>query len=398
VNTSHKILFIESGTSGGGSFESLYQHLQVINKNNLRPVVVYLNDNRFVEKVKSLSIPVYILTDYIYSNHAPRYIRELLRQIAFQIEKYAPVCYLEFAKIAHAPLVRELERLIKKEHVDIIHLNDQPNRDLFGIFAAEKTKVICISHLRSMRSLGFESRRADYANKIVSLYLANSKATKEYWEEKGIDPSKTRVLYNYISNTPIKSIDIRQALDIKAHANPILGCVSNLHTGKGHSFLLKAFNKFVKSHCDAVLLLVGDGPLKEKLVKQARELELQDSVLFVGYKKQVLDIISGLDLLVVPSRSEGFGRVILEAMQVQTPVVATRCGGIPEIVEHEFNGLLVEYGNEKELSKAMIRLIEEEHLRLKVIENAYQTISEQFDVEHYKSELKTIYGSLIDIT
>jgi glycosyltransferase involved in cell wall biosynthesis len=141
-------------------------------------------------------------------------------------------------------------------------------------------------------------------------------------------------------------------------------------------------------------MIVGDGPLKAELVNQARELSIQDSVLFVGYQTMAREIIANFDLLVVPSKSEGFGRTILEAMQAKTPVVATKSGGIPEIVEHEYNGILVDYGNENELRNAMIRLLEDEHLRSKLIQNGYRTVRNRFELKRYASELEMIYMSV----
>ena len=69
MNNKYNILYIESGTSGGGSFESLYQCLKGINRRRFRPVVVYLNNNLYIERVKALGTPVYLLTDRLYSNH-----------------------------------------------------------------------------------------------------------------------------------------------------------------------------------------------------------------------------------------------------------------------------------------------------------------------------------------
>jgi glycosyltransferase involved in cell wall biosynthesis len=81
-------------------------------------------------------------------------------------------------------------------------------------------------------------------------------------------------------------------------------------------------------------------------------------------------------------------------MQAKTPVVATKSGGIPEIVEHEYNGILVDYGDERELSNAMRRLLADTHLRSKLIKNGYRTVRGQFDLKRYASELEMIYMSV----
>lgn len=391
----YNVLFVESGTSGGGSFESLYQHLCIINRQRFRPVVVYLNENRFVEPVGELGIPVYVLTDWLYSKHTPCHIGLLLRQVGFRIEKHLPACRLGFARLVHIPLVRALERIVRKEKVDILHLNDHVTRDLFGLFVAERTEVACISHLRSRPSANLDRRRLAYANRVVSAYIANSKMTRRRWEEAGVDISKSWLVYNGIPSLDIKPLDIRQTWNIDDRVNTIIGCVANLNAAKGHTFLLQTFAQFFKSRPNAILLLVGHGPLKSKLIRFALELGIQDSVLFAGYQTRAKEIVAGLDLLVVPSKSETFGRVLLEAMQVGTPVVATNSGGIPEVVTHEYNGLLVNYGDEEALSQAMERVLTDRQLRSKLVENGYRTVRERFSIERYASGIERIYESVL---
>lgn len=147
------VLFVESGGSGGGSFESLYQHMHVVARDRIRPVVVYLNDNRFVSRVRDLDIPVYVLKDRLYSAHAPRLKRWLaikLREAAMRLERYLPGAYLQAVWWLHRPFVTPRPKSSRNEQIDIVHLNDDVARDLFGLFAAEKTGIPCVSHMRSL--------------------------------------------------------------------------------------------------------------------------------------------------------------------------------------------------------------------------------------------------------
>jgi glycosyltransferase involved in cell wall biosynthesis len=388
------ILFIESGTSGGGSFQSLYEHLRVINRQLFHPVVVYLNDNRYIEPVKALGIPVYLLSDWLYSNQNLSCIHRMLHKMMALIEKYIPMFYITFLQLTHKPLLASLCRIICKEKIDIMHLNVQINRDFFGLFVSVKTKLPCISHLRSMRSGGFDRYRAAYANRAVSMFIANSKSTKQHWRELGIDVDKTRVVYNAINKEQIKPINIRRTWKIKKSVRFIIGCVGIFADGKGHGFLLQTFAKFVKVRSDIILLLIGDGPEREKLVQQSIKLGIHDLVVFTGYSEHALNIIADLDLLVLPSQTEAFGRVLLEAMQAKTAIVATDTGGIPEIVEHDYNGLLVSYGDEEGLQKAMDRILTDKELCNRLIENARQTVN-RFSMVNYAADLECIYRDVM---
>lgn len=392
----HKILFVESGTWGGGSFESLYHHLCIINKQHFQPVVVYLSENRFIEPVKDLSIPVYIIRDWVYSKQVPRIIRGLLGRLDMMVDKWFPSYYQNFHNLIHFPLINQLRNIIVNEEIDIIHLNDQTNRDLFGLLAAEKTGIYCISHLRSMRSGYFDHNRALYANQIVHQYIANSEATKEHWQDHGISPMKTAVVYNAIPSLEVKPLDIRQHWKIDNSIRYIIGCVGNLNSGKGHDFLLSAFAEFInQGDGDILLFMVGDGPLKNKLIHQSQHLNIMNRIVFTGYDPRAHAIIADLDLLILPSKSETFGRVLLEAMQVGTPVIATNTGGIPEIIKHEINGLLVNYGDNEKLISEITKGLFDHQLRKKMIKNGYITIQTKFRLSRYASAIEEIYNSVL---
>lgn len=387
------ILIIESGSSGGGSFIGLYQQLLFIKRDRFRPVVVFLNNNSFVEAVKSLGIPVYVLTDRLYSKHYSSLIQCTLLKIASVIEKYTPNRYLPFLKIVHKPVIVLLEQIVHEEEINIIHMNVQINRDLFGLFVAEKTKVACISYLRSTRSRGFDRYRAEYANRIVSMFIANSKNTKQYWCRMGLDSNKIKVVYNTIVGNQGKPSKTYKTWKIEKNLQFVIGCVATFSRGKGHEFLLKAFARLKEIRSDAVLLLVGDGPLRDEVAQQALKLSISEFVIFTGYIVNAKDIIASLDLLVLPSQTEAFGRVLLEAMQAEVPVVATNVGGVPELVQHEYNGLLVDYGDEEGFQKAIERVMTDGNFRSKLIENGLKTV-ERYSIEKYISEIESIYETI----
>jgi glycosyltransferase involved in cell wall biosynthesis len=101
---------------------------------------------------------------------------------------------------------------------------------------------------------------------------------------------------------------------------------------------------------------------------------------------------------VLPSKKEGFGRVLLEAMGTGTPVIATRIGGMPEIVEHGINGLLVDYGDIEALKKSIIEILEDKLLRKKLIQGGYEVMNSKFRVETYQEKLENVYDTLLGVT
>lgn len=394
---SHKcnILYIESGTSGGGSFQSLYQHLRVINKNNFHPVVVYLNNNRYIESVKSLGITVHLLSDWLYKKKIATYRELILHRLTGLFEKYIPIFYLPFFRAAHKPLLHSLKQIVLKEKIHLIHLNTQIKRDIFGVIAAEQLKLPCISHLRSMRSGSFDKYSAEFVNQHVSQFIANSNMTKQYWKDKGIDGEKIKVVYNAINEEPIQPEDIRKKWGIDETIQYIIGCVGTFTEGKGQGFLLDTFARLLKNRSDVSLLLVGDGQLRDTLYQRTLDLGISKHVIFTGYLSKVDGVIAGCDVLVLPSQTESFGRVLLEAMMAGTPIIATNTGGVPEIIDHEQNGLLVTYDDEEGLMMAVEQILSDENLCTKLIENGYQTLR-RFGMDRYESDLAHIYTTVID--
>jgi glycosyltransferase involved in cell wall biosynthesis len=100
---------------------------------------------------------------------------------------------------------------------------------------------------------------------------------------------------------------------------------------------------------------------------------------------------------VLPSSEEGFGRVLLEAMDVGVAVVGTKVGGIPEVIEHGTNGLLVDCGDSDDLKRSIIEILEDKLLRKKLIQGGYETINSKFRVETYQEKLENVYDNILDM-
>ena len=118
---------------------------------------------------------------------------------------------------------------------------------------------------------------------------------------------------------------------------------------------------------------------------------------FLGYRRNPQAFIRKADLLVLPSSEEGFGRVLLEAMDIGTPVIGTRIGGIPEVIEHGVNGLLVDYGDIEALKRSIIKILKDEQVGKKIVKGGYETINSKFRVETYQEKLENIYDSFLGI-
>jgi glycosyltransferase involved in cell wall biosynthesis len=195
----------------------------------------------------------------------------------------------------------------------------------------------------------------------------------------GIDPEKVSVVYGGTGDVSTEKEDFD-------FDGTIITFIGNLVKQKGVDVLLEAF----KDVPDAKLVIVGDGKEGPALKKLAKD---QEDVYFVGYREDLASVFEKTRLLVLPSRSEGFGLVLLEAMKAGVPVVASRVGGIAEVVEDSRNGILVEPENPKQLADAITMVLEDEELRENLIRNGHET-SEKFSWRSMSSAIDKIYEEL----
>jgi len=394
------ILFVESGSCGGGSFESLYQHMKVLNRNRFRPIIVCLNPSKYLKLWRTLRIEVHLIQDNLYSLASRSFLTPLFKLFYAIFVRFFPYLFLRYLSLLHRPLIKEIKKIISEEGIELLVLNDQVFRDLFGVLVADQCGVRCVSHLRSMRSKGFNRSLACFANSRVELFVANSQHCKKHWCDFGLDEKKVIVVYNPVAEVP-SDLEmggaIRDRFSIPTRFECILGCVANFEKAKGHRFLLESFKKLFDQHQNYFLLLVGHGPRMREVRHYVAKLGLSGAVKFIGYQDQVYDIIAALDALIVPSKSEAFGRTILEAMQVRTAVIATDVGGIPELITNNFNGLLVNYGATAGMVDAILRLTNEPELQARLVRNAYERLGEDLAGDRYAIEMERIYARILSL-
>ncbi|MBT9587400.1 glycosyltransferase family 4 protein [bacterium] len=137
----------------------------------------------------------------------------------------------------------------------------------------------------------------------------------------------------------------------------LVGTVLRLVPVKGIFDLLEAFKIVQQSRPDAFLAIAGDGPLRQELIERAAQLGITQDVRFVGHVDPVSPFLQTLDLFVLPSHNEGMGRAVVEAMACRLPVVATRIGGLPDLVQEGDNGFLVSPRNPQDLASGILRAL-----------------------------------------
>lgn len=303
--------------------------------------------------------------------------------------------------------VSRVKKLLKKYDPDIVHAHGQragliarsAARGLpIKIVYTEHTRtaqfkltnpVLDWAHLRTMRILDRWTDMNIAVSQAVANFLIESRVTK---------PNKIRVIYNGIEPIPKEHIDAATLDIVNQHSlrsrDVIIGTIGSLNLQKDTATLIKAMPRILKKIPQARLVLVGGGPLKSKLEKLATKLKISDRIVFTGTLKNISSILQVFTVFILPSKSEAFGISILEAMRASVPIIATRVGGIPEVVTNNKNGLLIEPGNPKLLASTAIRLLNDRRLCQKLVRGGKEVVK-RFSIKRMINETAELYKELI---
>ena len=235
---------------------------------------------------------------------------------------------------------------------------------LAAVLAARRQCIPVIWHLRELfDDLGGELKAPAVMKPLVRMLFAglpqqvitNSKAVAK--NLLGMRSEQAVVIYNAVDDSyfdfAMSREEARAKLGLETEGT-IIGVPGTLRARKGHGFFFKAASQLCLEIPDIYLAISGGGDeaYREQIEKQVLELGLNRQVIFLGPLDGLEVFFRACDVVCVPSEAESFGRVVVEAMAIGTPVVATKVGGIPEVLEHDTNGLLVSYGDIAGMAKA----------------------------------------------
>ena len=317
-----------------------------------------------------------------------------------------PVFEVPMSGHSYAPAVNAITKLLKKYDPDILHTHGQ-RAGLIGRLAARglpikrvhtehtytrqfrlQNPVLHLSHLRAMRVLDRWTDKVIAVSRAVRQFLIEAKIAK---------PDKIVVIYNGITplTHKITDKDIRAFKDKFEIADDdiVIGTIGSFNIQKDTATLIKATERMVKKWPKIKLVLVGRGPLKYKLERLVKKLKLEDRVVFTGSLANVLPALKTFRIFVLPSLSEAFGITLLEAMKAEVPIVATKVGGIPEIITHNHNGLLVEPKDPKNLAATLMKLLNDRKLQRKLTNNHAKTV-EKFSADEMIRQTEQVYINL----
>jgi len=310
-------------------------------------------------------------------------------EIGKEIEElgFEVVCLNKLKHRLDWTIVKDIYRCIKQHDIKVV-FSYQYHANLYGRIAAHLARVPCIiASVHNVYTIDKKIHR-----RIINKYLAGwtdrivavSKAVKDdVLKYDGIIGSKVEIIYNGVDLSKFLDTDgsaVRNEFRLPLNA-PVIGTVGRLTLQKGQRYLLEAFSQLRGKFPGLVLLVVGDGPLKNELKNYAETLGIQKSVIFTGSRRDVPSLLAAMDIFVLPSLWEGLSISLIESMAAGKPVLTTDIAPIREVVNTDKVGILVPPKDSKTLADAIEILLKNKDLAERLGMAARERVFSTFNIK-----------------
>ncbi len=300
-----------------------------------------------------------------------------------------------------------LVKIFREERPHIVHTHTS-KAGVLGRWAACLAKIPVIIHTphghvfwgyfnkwKTSFYIFLERLTAHITDKIITLTEQEKKDHLRFKiasEDKFL-PVHSGVDLDKFFNVSIDSAEMKRNLGIPGNAF-VVGTAGRLISIKGHRYLIEAAKEIVATKPDINFLFLGDGELQEELEKMASELSIRKNVRFLGWRPDVAEVISIFDIFVLPSLNEGMGKVLVEAMALGKPIVASNVGGIPDLIIQGENGLLVPVADPKALASGIEFLLKNPKKRKEMGEKG-KKIAINYGLDSMVQKIDQLYLELL---
>lgn len=295
----------------------------------------------------------------------------------------------------------KLYRLLRRERIDVLH-SHMFGSNLWGSILGRAARVPVV--IAEEHSWSYEGRplrrlldRHVIARRVDRMIAVSREDERRMIAVEKIPADRIVLVPNGVTTEHSRATgehDVRAELGIAAEA-PVIGIVGGLRAVKSHSLLVRAAATLAGRHPGLKALIVGDGPEREALEALIGELRLRETVLMLGSRTDVPDVLRALDVAVLCSESEGTPISVLEYMAAGLPTVATAVGGVPDLVQDGVHGLLVPPGDAQALASAISTLLDDPAGASEMGRLARERQQAQFSVTHMIERLEELYTELL---
>jgi len=326
---------------------------------------------------------------------------EKLRGSAVNVREFHPSGGLDSAAGLYE-LIR-LARYLRREKFDVVHTHDLWS-NLMGVPAARLAGVHAI--VSSRRDLAhfdwYQGKRRHWLRRIQNLsgvVLANATPIRDALiSEDGFAPGKLRVIHNGVDTEKFQRAQRDRARLFPDVGNEMLVVlVGNMHSDvKGHPWLIAAAPTVVREFPEVRFVFAGDGESRPTFAAQVAQLGLEGKFKFLGRRSDIPEILASCDLAVLPSRAEGLPNAVLEYMAAGLPTIASRVGGVAELVQDGVTGLLVPAEDANALAGALLQFLRDPEQARQIANNGQRFAVQNFSFERLIREIDELYAELLE--
>jgi len=293
-----------------------------------------------------------------------------------------------------------LARVLKRLKPDVLHAHDAHATAMASLAlslggSATKAPALVVSRRVDFHLRGNSFSR--WKHRQVDCFIAASDAIRQMLVADGVPPDRTLTVHEGIDIEHVLAapeVNVHETFYMP-HGAPLVGNVAALVPHKGQRHLIEAAHLVVQEIPDARFVILGEGELREQLERQVRDYHLEKHVLLPGFRTDVLGCMKGFDLFAMSSVTEGLGTALLDAMACSLAIVATRAGGIPEIVQDGVTGVLVDPRDHKAMAREIVGLLRDESRRTRMGDEGRVRVGELFTVERMVAQTAAAYERVV---
>ena len=398
----YKILFVEGNKDGtiGGSYFSLLYLIRNLDQKRYLPGVVFYFHHSLIDEFEAAGAKVFVL-----NTPRPINVAEYSTLSKVVLLKNILKLFQKGYNFFRLFLFRSLELLhfLKKRQIDIVHLNNSIVKNHEWMLACLLGSIKIMTHERGINQT-FSKTSRFFGNRLDKI-ICISDAVRSNFIQKGFGSHNLATIHNGLNpgdcRVSIAANQLRQQHALRSDL-PVVGVVGNIKPWKGQSVLLEAV-KILRDRYRFTCYGFFVGSTPQDTLDYKRELdtflsqnELHDCVTFTGYVKNPADYMNLFDVVVHTSiEPEPFGRVLLEAMALKKPLIATAIGAPMEILVPGVTGLLVKPGDGPALAKAIYALIQDKDRARQMGRKGYERLLSHFSIGSNVKATESIYDNLL---
>jgi len=399
-----RILFVQA-SGGGGSLINVLLLVKHLDHDRLKPIVLFYGPNVYEDEFREAGAEVRVLDSTVSVRSVAKILPASLRPPDEARSRFRSARYLNRFVQRDWPLARRIVDVIRDVEADLVQSNICPIADRASILAAGLAGVRQITYSQFFTA---ESRWLDGPlSTLVEEYLCISDAVRQQLlRATGIRADKARLVYAPFEFPSLdderSSVALRDSLAVNGR-HRLIANVGRIVPWKGQDVFLRAFASIAPDHPEARALVVGSagdnqaGQAFEVDLRQlVSELGIEERVIFTGHRNDVEDLMHASDIVVhSSSKAEPLGRVIMEAIALQKPVIATGAGGVPEMVEDGETGSLVTPGDAASMARALDSVLTDAARAAKMARRGLLIARSRFDVRIFVQAMEGTYRRLI---